>query len=156
MLKSFDFGKESDLEDQNHNPGRKWRAVENDGDGNRYFDNFRFTPYTTDLEFYKDPKIYETKDVPRTTQDRIKKSEDDAGRRPRGEQRSDERIKAEIKDLLSSLGELDSDEIQVDVNEGIVTLSGSVNSSYEKQTAERVTENVFSVLGVNNQLKINR
>jgi hypothetical protein len=48
--------------------GRKWRRIENDGDGNTYFDNFRFTPFTTDLKFFRDPKIYET-DVPRTTQD---------------------------------------------------------------------------------------
>jgi len=144
------------LADQDQNPGRKWREVERDGDGNKYFDHFRFTPYTTDLEFYRDPNIYETEDVPRTTQDRNLKSEDDTGRTARGEQRPDARSEAEIKELLAKVHGLDADDIHVDVKDGIVTLSGTVHSPNEKETAGRVAEDVFAVAGVNNNLEIDK
>ena len=141
------------MTDQNQNPGRKWRDVEHDGDGNKYFANFRFTPYTTDIQFFKDPNIYET-EVARST------DEDEPGRspeaevRPRGDRRPDERIKEEILDLFSSQRQFNASGIRVTVKEGIVTLSGKIDDPYGMQTAAKMVENILGVLEINNNLHI--
>jgi len=77
---------------ENPNPGQKWREVENDGDGDKFFNSYRYTPYTTDLEFFKDPVIHET-DVVKSTQDGKTLSVPDDKVGPHGDRRPDERIK---------------------------------------------------------------
>jgi hypothetical protein len=80
------------MADENQNPGRKWRQMENDGDGDKFFNNYRYTPYTTDLEFFKDPVIHET-DVVKSTQDgkTLSMPDDEVGQH--GDRPTDKRIK---------------------------------------------------------------
>jgi BON domain-containing protein len=139
------------MADANQNPGRKWRVLENEGDGNRFFDSYRYTPYTTDLEFFNDPKIYET-EVARTTLEG--KLETDSPAKPRGVRRSDERIKEEIETLFHQHRQVDASDIEVTVKDGVATLSGKVSSPLEQRTAEEIAKIVFGVLKVNNQLRI--
>jgi hypothetical protein len=139
------------MADDNQNPGRKWRKVENDGDGDRYFDSYRYTPYSTDLEFYRDPNIYQS-GVSRTTQAGETEPRSSKTVKPRGLQRTDEEIKKEIESLLRQHGQVDARQIQVDVRQGVVTLSGNVTSPFGVQTAEGIARNVFGVLEINNQL----
>lgn len=141
------------MTEQNQNPGRKRRKVENEGDGNRFFDTFRFTPYTTDLDFFRDPNIYEAEQVARSTQD-IHDPRDK--REPRGASRPDPEIRDEIHELLGWQKQIDARDIRVEVRTGIVNLSGTVNSSYEQQTAEDLVRNVLGVLGVENHLRKKR
>ena len=137
----------------NQNPGRKGRNIENDGDGNRFFDSYRFTPFTTDVEFFRDPKIYETK-VARSTQKGDLETDSPYEVGPRGVHRTDKEIKEEIDRLLARHGQVDAKSIQVNVNDGIVTLAGNVRSQLERQTAEGIVENVFGVLDIKNQLNV--
>ncbi len=149
----MDFGKEREMADENQNPGHKWRKVENDGDGDKYFDSYRFTPYTTDLEFYRDPNIYET-EVARTTQaGKVEPGSPDQDK-PRGLRRTDTEIKEEIDRLLNEVGQINPRDVQVAVKNGIVTLSGNVHSPAEMQMAAGIPENVLGVLQVNNQMMI--
>lgn len=73
---------------------------------------------------------------------------------PRGYRRSDERIKDDINDRLTWHGDLDASDIEVDVRDGIVTLTGTVDDRYQKRMAENLAENVSGVEDVNNQLKM--
>jgi hypothetical protein len=73
---------------------------------------------------------------------------------PRGYQRSDERIREDINDRLTWHGGIDATDIQVDVNDSVVTLKGTVDDRRQKRMAENVAENVFGVDDVNNQLQI--
>ena len=77
---------------ENPNPGEKRREMENDGDGDKFFNNYRYTPYTTDLEFFKDPVIHET-DVVKSTQDGKTLSVPDDKVGPHGDRPAGERIK---------------------------------------------------------------
>ncbi|MGE5462729.1 MAG: BON domain-containing protein [Syntrophothermus sp.] len=140
------------MRDQNQNPGRKWRTVENDGDGNTYFDTFRFTPYTTDTEFFRDPSIYET-EVSRNTEQKASGSTD-TRENPRGLHRSDDQIRDEVDEMLAAQGQIDASHIHVDVKDRVVTLLGSVPSEGQVPVAERIAENVLGVLDVNNQLQV--
>jgi hypothetical protein len=143
------------MTEENQNPGRKWPSVENDGDGNRYFDSYRYTPFTTDLEFYKDPDIHET-EVARSTQEGEVEPGSLDRDQPRGARRTDEQIKDEIKSLLRQHGQIDASDIYVDVMDGVVTLSGAVSGPMEMETAEGISGNVIGVLKINNKMTIKR
>ncbi len=139
------------MTEENQNPGRKWRKVENNGDGDGYFDSYRYTPYTTDVEFYREPNIYET-EVARTTQQGGEQPHSSMADKPRGLRRTDEEIRKEIEVLLSGTGQVNASAIQVDVRGGVATLSGNASSPQEMQTAEGIVRNVLGVLEVKNQL----
>ena len=74
---------------------------------------------------------------------------------PRGYRRSDERMIEDINDRLTWNGQIDATDIEVDVKDGVATLSGNVNSRQDKRMAEYIAEDVFGVRDVQNNLKIN-
>ncbi|HEY8461362.1 MAG TPA: BON domain-containing protein [Blastocatellia bacterium] len=79
-----------------------------------------------------------------------------AGRGPRGYRRSDERIREDINDRLTDDWYIDASDIEVTVNNGMVTLTGRVDSRREKRRAEDIAESVSGVTDVSNQLRIGR
>lgn len=68
--------------------------------------------------------------------------------------RSDERIQEDINDRMTWHGDLDATDINVAVNDGVVTLTGSVDSRQDKRLAEDIADSVSGVWDVNNQLSI--
>ena len=78
------------------------------------------------------------------------------GKGPKGYSRSDERIKEDINDRLSDDVFIDASEIDVTVNQGEVTLIGSVNGKYEKRRAEDIAEEVSGVKNVENRIKVSQ
>jgi hypothetical protein len=78
------------------------------------------------------------------------------GRGPKGYKRSDDRIRDEICDRMTEDPALDASEIEVEVIEGEVTLSGSVMSRDQKRRAEDVAERISGVRDVTNQLRVMR
>jgi osmotically-inducible protein OsmY len=77
-----------------------------------------------------------------------------AGRGPRGYQRSDERIREDINDRLTDDGYVDATDIEVVVNNSLVTLTGRVDSREEKRRAEDIADSVSGVTDVSNQLRV--
>jgi len=73
---------------------------------------------------------------------------------PTNYQRSDERIRDDVNERLTRHGRLDARNIDVDVDEGVVTLTGSVPSRREKRLAEDIVDSVFGVVDVQNQLQV--
>lgn len=73
---------------------------------------------------------------------------------PRGYRRSDDRINDDVNDRLTWHGYVDATDIQVEVNDGIVTLKGMVENRRQKRMAEDAVESVSGVEDVNNELKI--
>jgi osmotically-inducible protein OsmY len=144
------------VEENKQNPGRKWRHLENDGDGNKYFDNYRFTPYTTDTEFFRDPNIYEADEVARKTRDEAGNLMSEDVSQPRGEHISDARIKEQIQKLIEESPELNAGNIHVDVQDGAVTFSGNVDSWEEKRAADKIADIAFGVRDVRNNINTNR
>jgi hypothetical protein len=78
------------------------------------------------------------------------------GRGPKGYTRSDDRIREEICDCMTEDPMLDASEIEVDVKQGEVMLSGSVASREQKRRAEDVAERISGVRDVTNQLRVTR
>ena len=77
-----------------------------------------------------------------------------AGRGPRNYRRADERIRDDISDLLTDNAWVDASDIEVQVEQGEVTLSGTVESRRTKRIAEDIAESVSGVKDVHNRLRV--
>jgi hypothetical protein len=76
------------------------------------------------------------------------------GMGPKNYKRSDDRIREDISERLEDHPDVDASNIEVTVNEGTVTLAGTVDDRRAKRLAEDLTDNVRGVKDVNNQLRV--
>ena len=76
------------------------------------------------------------------------------GRGPKNYTRSDERIREDINDRLTDYDYIDASEIDVQVQNAEVTLTGTVNSRHEKRMAEDIVEDISGVRHVENRLRV--
>lgn len=75
------------------------------------------------------------------------------GKGPKGYSRSDERIQDEVYERLSH-GFVDCSDVEVNVANGVVTLTGCVDSKASRRTVEDLVEDVMGVKDVEANLKI--
>ena len=80
--------------------------------------------------------------------------EDFRGRGPRGYRRSNERIREDVCEGLTDDPSVDASEIEVEVEEAIVVLSGFVADRRQKRRAEDIAEQATGVRDVRNRLEI--
>lgn len=78
------------------------------------------------------------------------------GQSPQFHRRSDDKIHEEIWELLTNNPDLDASEIELHVEGGEVTLSGTVDSRDAKWLSEDLVTSVTGVREVNNRLKVTR
>jgi osmotically-inducible protein OsmY len=76
------------------------------------------------------------------------------GRGPKGYQRSDSRINDDVCDRLCDSAEVDATDIEVQVANGEVTLTGRVSDRSQKRRAEDLIEQVSGVREVHNNLRV--
>jgi osmotically-inducible protein OsmY len=76
------------------------------------------------------------------------------GKGPKGYKRSDERIQEDVSEALRRHSEIDASEIEVDVKDGLVTLSGTVESRQIKRMAEDCAAGISGVSDVKDDLRI--
>jgi osmotically-inducible protein OsmY len=76
------------------------------------------------------------------------------GRGPRGYTRSDSRIFEDVCDRLGFDWDVDATDIEVRVNNGEVTLDGTVDSRAARQRAEYLAADVWGVRDVQNNLRV--
>jgi osmotically-inducible protein OsmY len=76
------------------------------------------------------------------------------GRGPRGYRRTDERIWEDVCDRLTDDAHVDATDVEVRVEDGEVTLNGTVRSRPEKHHAEDIIESVPGVRDVHNHLHV--
>lgn len=75
------------------------------------------------------------------------------GRGPKGYERSDERILEDINERLTDDAMIDASEIEVQVQNREVTLTGTVRDRHEKRRAEDIADSVSGVTHVQNNLR---
>ena len=85
---------------------------------------------------------------------RMDQQHEHRGRGPKGYRRSDERIKEDVNDRLSDDYYLDASDIEVQVSNTEVTLTGTVNNRNDKRRAEDLAESVSGVTNVENRLRV--
>jgi osmotically-inducible protein OsmY len=77
-----------------------------------------------------------------------------AGRGPASFRRSDDRIYEALCDELMLQPEIDPSEVIVEVDKGVVTLTGTVPDRWTKFAIEEVAESTLGVLDVHNRLRL--
>lgn len=77
-----------------------------------------------------------------------------AGKGPKGYVRSDERIREDVCDCLTDDPHLDASSMEVEVENGEVTLSGTADSREAKRHAENLIDRVRGVKDVHNSLRV--
>ncbi len=77
-------------------------------------------------------------------------------RGPKGYKRSDERIREDVCDRLSHQWDVDASEVEVQVSNGEVTLTGSIADREQKFRVEHIADGVGGVNEVHNQLRVKR
>lgn len=76
------------------------------------------------------------------------------GKGPKNYKRSDERIKEDLNDRLTDEWNIDASDIEVNVFNGEVTLSGFVTDRYQKRKAAELAEQISGVTHVDNLIKV--
>jgi hypothetical protein len=79
-----------------------------------------------------------------------------AFRGPKGYKRTDDRIREDVNDRLAEQSRFDPSDMEVQVANGEVTLTGSVRFRFEKFLAEEIADDVSGVNEVHNQLRVRR
>jgi osmotically-inducible protein OsmY len=76
------------------------------------------------------------------------------GRGPKGYRRSDDRIREDVCERLTDSWDVDATDVSVQVQDGEVTLAGSIPSRQQKRRASECVEHVPGVRDVFNQLRV--
>jgi osmotically-inducible protein OsmY len=92
--------------------------------------------------------------VPWTEGPRPDRRRTGAGRGPRGYRRRDETIREELCENLTDNPDLDATDIDVTVEDGEVTLSGTVDDRDARWLAEDLAEALSGVRAVHNRLRV--
>lgn len=93
---------------------------------------------------------------PHWTHNRYERNGNFRGRGPRGYQRSDARIAEDVNDRLLMSNEVDASDIEVRVENAVITLSGRVSTRNEKRISEWIAESVAGAKDVKNELKVEK
>lgn len=75
---------------------------------------------------------------------------------PQSYKRPDERIRDDVYERLTDDDRIDARQVMVDVNQGNVTLTGTVPERQMRYAAEDLVESCMGVANINNQLKVQR
>lgn len=78
------------------------------------------------------------------------------GKGPKGYKRNDERTREEVCDAIAFQGHIDASDVEVKLESGIVTLSGTVARRDEKRALEHMVERCRGVHEVHNELRLRR
>jgi hypothetical protein len=73
---------------------------------------------------------------------------------PKGYSRSDERIEEDANERLTRHGRVDARNVAVSVENGEITLEGTVDSRLSKRLAEDALETISGVRDIHNRLRI--
>jgi hypothetical protein len=76
------------------------------------------------------------------------------GMGPKGYTRSDERIREDVSDLLMEDDDVDARNLEVRVQSGEVTLTGTIEDRWQKRRAEDLAESVRGVKDVRNEIRV--
>lgn len=81
-------------------------------------------------------------------------AESHRGRGPRNYQRADDRVREDVCQRLMDDHDIDASGIEVEVTNGEVILSGTVDSKYAKRLAEDCADSVGGIANVQNNLRV--
>jgi len=78
------------------------------------------------------------------------------GKGPKGYQRSDARIHEDVCEAIATQGHIDATNVEVKVDKGILTLTGTVHERRDKRGLEQLVEHTRGVHDVHNEIRLVR
>lgn len=78
------------------------------------------------------------------------------GRGPRNYRRSDERVSEDIHERLTAHPEIDATDVEIEVQGGVVTVTGAVEDRWTRHRVEDVIDEILGVREIDNRLRIDR
>lgn len=81
---------------------------------------------------------------------------DHFGKGPKGWKRSDEKIKDDVCEALYRNQRVDATDIEVLVNQGVVTLRGNIETRDGKRHAEACVEHITGVEDIQNEITVGK
>lgn len=78
------------------------------------------------------------------------------GKGPKGYKRSDTRTRDEVCEAIAHQGLIDASDVEVSVEDSVVTLKGTVAQRHHKRALEQLVERVRGVEDVHNELRLQR
>lgn len=146
----------SNEKDRRRNPG--WNNPPREGRGVSYEEERRrrerpWSP-SESLEQETRSKNAVGRHTPQGTYQRESATPDNRGKGPKGYVRSDERIREQICEAMTEDAALDASDVEVSVENGEVTLSGSVADRNAKRRAEDLSYDCFGVRDVQNNIRV--
>lgn len=119
---------------------------------NRYGERIYEDEYGMRHPYEYEERNYRWSDDPRSESSR----ENHFGKGPKGYRRSPERIKDEACEILASDFQIDASDVEVDYNDGVLILKGTVSSRNDKRRAESLVEDLAGVQDVHNLLRVKK
>jgi osmotically-inducible protein OsmY len=90
-----------------------------------------------------------------TGREGMRRSQRERGRLPRSYQRPDERILDDLCERIARSG-ADAQEVEIEVSDAVVTLSGSVPSKLDRRIIQNIADDVLGVEEVHDHLRLAR
>lgn len=110
------------------------------------------------LPEFRDPSVhttdYDRESMNRSRQDNWRKEGPFKGVGPKNYRRSDDRIMEDVCERLTQHGQIDARNIQVNVQDGEVTLEGSIDNRRSKRLVEDVVDEIRGVRDIHNHLRV--
>jgi osmotically-inducible protein OsmY len=156
---SQDYGRGSSYDDSLQRGQNQWRANQRYGQGSRggsQADGWTAEP--DEMRWGRQQGLYGSSEYGGyiASQRSQRDYQSHIGKGPKNWQRSDERIREEVCEALARHPEIDATDVDIRVQSGEVTLTGSVTDRRAKRIAEDVVEDVFGVKDVTNQIKVDK
>jgi hypothetical protein len=115
---------------------------------NRYRDDrYAYGPTSEERQRWEDSRVEQNNSQ--------SPERDNRGKGPRNYKRSDDRPREIVCDMFCDDPYLDASDIDVEVKNSEITLTGYVNDRYEKRLAEHIAENIQGVTHIENRLRVN-
>lgn len=154
-----DYGRGSSFDEATQRGQGSWRANQRYGQGSRGASQADgWTGEPDEMRWGRQQGLYGSSEYGGYISSQRSQSEYQShiGKGPKNWQRSDERIREEVCEALARHPEIDATDVEIRVQGGEVTLTGTVTERRAKRVAEDVVEDVFGVKDVTNQIKVDK
>ncbi len=145
-----------------HVPGQRWAggyggdALQRAPDGPPSGRGFTGSDFGPTRDAHRTPDGYGMRGTDMGMGERLEDRGPHYGKGPKGYQRSDARIHEDVCETIAHQGHIDATEVEVKVERGIVTLSGTVRERQDKRGLEQLVEHTLGVEDVHNQIRLAR
>ena len=145
-----------------HVPGQRWGggyggdAIQRLPDGPPSGRGFTGSDFGPPRDPRRDPPGHGMHGTDMGMGERVEERGTHFGKGPKGYQRSDARIHDDVCEAIANQGHIDATNVEVRVEDGVLTLTGTVHERRDKRGLEQIVEHTRGVHDVHNEIRLAR